>query len=146
MIRESIADTILAAGKLKTSEEKVANLQSNVSVALRTILRLIYDKEINFLIPDSPPPYKVNGAIENTETMLYRESRRMKIFIEGGGYDNLQQSKRENLFIGLLEDLHPSDAKLLVENVVPHKAVKGVTRKVVEEAFPDLFTTPMDMR
>ena len=145
MIRESIAETILTAGKLKTPEEKVASLQSNVSVGLRTILRLIYDKEINFLIPDSPPPYKVNGAIENTETMLYREARRMKIFIEGGGYDNLNQVKREGLFISLLEDVHPSDSKLLVENVIPHKSVKGISRKVVEEAFPDLFTTPMDM-
>jgi|TARA_B110000259_G_C13688268_1_gene271240 hypothetical protein len=145
MIRESIAETILTAGKLKTPEEKVASLQSNVSVGLRTILRLIYDKEINFLIPDSAPPFRENGAIENTETMLYREARRMKIFIEGGGYDNLNQVKREGLFISLLEDVHPSDSKLLVENVIPHKSVKGISRKVVEEAFPDLFTTPMDM-
>tara|TARA_B110000285_G_C14967681_1_gene534924 strand:+ start:317 stop:757 length:441 start_codon:yes stop_codon:yes gene_type:complete len=145
MIRESIAETILTAGKLKTPEEKVASLQSNVSVGLRTILRLIYDKEINFLIPNSAPPFRENGAIENTETMLYREARRMKIFIEGGGYDNLNQVKREGLFISLLEDVHPSDSKLLVENVIPHKSVKGISRKVVEEAFPDLFTTPMDM-
>jgi|TARA_B110000503_G_scaffold106378_1_gene158830 hypothetical protein len=145
MIRESIADTITAAGKLKTAEEKVVSLQSNVSVALRTILRLIYDKEINFLIPDSAPPYKENGAIENTETMLYREARRMKIFIEGGGYDNLNQVKREGLFISLLEDLHPSDSKMIVENVITQKPMKGVSRKTVEQAFPDLFTTPMDM-
>ena len=146
MIRESIADTILGAGKLKTSEEKVANLQSNVSVALRTILRLIYDKEINFLIPDSPPPYKVNGAIENTETMLYREARRMRIFIDGGGYENLNQTKREGLFIGLLEDIDPLDSEMMVNHVITHKAVKGLSRKTVEQAFPDLFTTPMDMR
>jgi hypothetical protein len=145
-LKQSIAEIINDAAKTKDVADKVTTLQAGDAPALRTILRLIYDKEINFLIPDSAPPFKPNGAIENTETMLYRESRRMKIFIEGGGYDNLQQSKRENLFIGLLEDLHPSDAKLLVENVVPHKAVKGVTRKVVEEAFPDLFTTPMDMR
>jgi len=145
-LKQSIAEIINDAAKTKDVADKVTTLQAGDAPALRTILRLIYDKEINFLIPDSAPPFKPNGAIENTETMLYREARRMKIFIEGGGYDNLNQVKREGLFISLLEDVHPSDSKLLVENVIPHKSVKGISRKVVEEAFPDLFTTPMDMR
>ena len=145
MIRNSIADTLLGASKEESVADKVTNLQTNQSIPLKTILRLIYDKEISFLVPDSTPPYKENRAIENTETMLYREARRMKIFIQGGGYDNLSQAKRENLFISLLEDIHPDDAKLLCNNVITHTPIKGISRKTVEQAFPDLFTTPMDM-
>jgi len=47
------------------------------------------------------------------------------------------------LFIQLLEDLDPADAKILSENMISHTPVKGITRKTVEAAFPDLFDTPL---
>ena len=145
-LKQSIAEIINDAAKTKDVADKVTTLQAGDAPALRTILRLIYDKEIKFLIPDSAPPYKENSAIENVETMLYREARRLRIFIEGGGYENLNQTKREGLFIGLLEDIDPLDSELIVNHMITHKAVKGLSRKTVEQAFPDLFTTPMDMR
>lgn len=123
-LKQSIAEIINDAAKTKDVADKVTTLQAGDAPALRTILRLIYDKEINFLIPDSAPPFKPNGAIENTETMLYREARRMRIFIDGGGYENLNQTKREGLFIGLLEDIDPLDSEMMVNHVITHKAVK----------------------
>ena len=145
-LKKSISEIINDAAKTKDVADKVTTLQAGDAPALRTILRLIYDKEIKFLIPDSVPPYKENSAIENVETMLYREARRLRIFIEGGGYENLNQTKREGLFIGILEDIDPLDSELIVNHMITHKAVKGLSRKTVEQAFPDLFTTPMDMR
>jgi len=145
-LKKSISEIINDAAKTKDVVDKVTTLQAGDAPALRTILRLIYDKEIKFLVPDSAPPYKENSAIENVETMLYREARRLRIFIEGGGYENLNQTKREGLFIGLLEDIDPLDSELIVNHMITHKAVKGLSRKTVEQAFPDLFTTPMDMR
>lgn len=144
-IKLSMSEILTQTGKLKTKKEKVAFLQQNDNPAFRTVLRLIYDKEINFLIPDTAPPWKKNDHVD-ANTMLYREARRLRIFIEGGGYDNLAQIKREHLFISLLEDIDNNDADLLANNMISHTPVKGVTLKTVEEAFPNLFTTPMDMR
>ena len=46
--------------------------------------------------------------------------------------------KREQMFIGMLEGIHPEDAKLVV-NMINKKKIPGISRPVVEEAFPKLL-------
>ena len=132
------------AGELKTKKEKVEWLKKHDTVPLRTVLRLVYDDSIEFLVPDTPPPWKKN-ALPDTDTMLHREARRLRIFVKGGGYDNIKQVKRESLFISLLEDIKNEDADLLANHMISHTPVKGLTKKTLEEAFPDLFTAPIKL-
>lgn len=139
MIRLSISEVLADVAKAKTKNGKIEVLHLNDTQPLRTVLRLIYDKDIEFLLPETPPPWKLN-KLTDAHTMLYREARRLRIFVKGGGYDDLRQVKRESLFISLLEDIDNEDAKLLANNMLSHKAVKGLTRKTLEEAFPTLFT------
>lgn len=144
MIKIAIADVIKKAAEMKSKNEKVEWLRKNDAVPLRTVLRLVYDTDIEFLLPDTPPPWKKN-KLPDTDTMLYREARRLRIFVKGGGYDNLNQVKRESLFISLLEDINNNDADLLANHMISHTPVKGLTRKTLEEAFPNLFTSPMQL-
>jgi len=144
MIKIAIADVIKKAAEMKSKNEKVEWLRKNDAVPLRTVLRLVYDTDIEFLVPDTPPPWKKN-KLPDTDTMLYREARRLRIFVKGGGYDNLNQVKRESLFISLLEDINNNDADLLANHMISHTPVKGLTRKTLEEAFPNLFTSPMQL-
>lgn len=130
-----LVDKVCAA---PTNEDKIALLQKHDSVPLRTILKYTYDKSVEFLIPSTPPPWKKNKYI-GVEGMLYKETRRLRIFVKGGGYDDLNQVKRENLFISLLEDVDDKDADLLCK-MIAQKPLKGLPRKVVTEAFPDLIT------
>jgi len=132
--------------KKKTKADKVAWLRENENVPFRNVLRLIYDESIEFLLPDTAPPWSENQFEDEAKTMLYREARRLKIFIKGGGYDDMKTIKREQLFIKLLEDIDNDDAKLLAHNMLSHTKVKGLTLPTLLEAFPDLLTTPMDMR
>ena len=142
MIRDSIADVLTFASKQKSVKAKVAALQEKESVPLKGILRLIYDEDIEFMVPDTKPPYKENELVD-LDTMLYREARRLRIFFKGGGYDNLNQMRRETLFIQLLEDLDPADAKILAENMISHTPLKGLTKKTIEAAFPTIFEEPL---
>lgn len=144
MIKISISDVLNKTAELKTKKEKVEWLRKHDAVPVRTVARLIYDNDIEFLLPESPPPWKKN-TLPDTDTMLYREARRLRIFVKGGGYDNIAQVKRESLFISLLEDINNDDAELLANNMLSHKPVKGLTRKTLEEAYPDLFTTPIKL-
>jgi len=132
--------------KKKTKADKVAWLRENENIPFRNVLRLIYDESIEFLLPDTAPPWKENQFEDEAKTMLYREARRLKIFIRGGGYDDMKPVKREQLFIKLLEDIDNDDANLLAHNMLSHTKVKGLTLPTLLEAFPDLLTTPMDMR
>jgi hypothetical protein len=94
-----------------------------------------YDPTVEFLIPDTPPPWKKNDYI-GVEGMLYSEARRLKIFIKGGGYDNLNKVKREQLFISLLEDVDNADAELLCK-MITKKPFKGIPKSVAIAAFPE---------
>jgi len=136
-MRLSIAEIVNKATELKTVEEKVEWLRKHDSVALRTVLKYTYDKNVEFLIPDTAPPWKKNQYV-GVEGMLYNEARRLKIFIKGGGYDDLNKVKREQLFISLLEDIDNADAELLCK-MIAQKPLKGLSKNVVITAFPQEF-------
>ena len=50
----------------------------------------------------------------------------------------MQKVKRENIFIGILEGVHPEDAKLVISMINKEKPT-GLSRPIVEEAFPKLL-------
>jgi hypothetical protein len=144
-IKNAIGEILNRIATTKGTAAKVIALQEVETVQLKQVLRLIYDDTIEFLLPDTPPPFKENGLVD-LDTMLYREARRLRIFFKGGGYDNLKKERRETLFIQLLEDLHPADAKILSENMLSHTPLKGLTKKTIESAFPTIFTDPLNFK
>ena len=134
-MRLSIAEIVNKTADFKTEKERVEWLQKNNNTALRTVLKYTYDPTVEFLIPNTPPPWKKNDYI-GVEGMLYSEARRLKIFIKGGGYDDLNKVKREQLFISLLEDVDNNDAELLCK-MIAKKPFKGISKSVVMTAFPE---------
>lgn len=139
-MRLSISEIVNKATELSSVDEKVAWLRKHDNVALRTILKYMYDKNVEFLIPNTAPPWKKNDYV-GVEGMLYNEARRLKIFVKGGGYDNLNQVKREQLFISMLEDVDNADAELLCK-MIAQKPLKGLSKNVVVTAFPQDY--PVD--
>ena len=134
-MRLSISEIVNKAIALETKQEKIDWLRSNDNPALRIVLKYMYDKEnVKFLIPNTPPPWKKNSYV-GVEGMLYKEARRLRIFVQGGGYDQIDKVKRENLFISLLEDIDNNDAELLCK-MIAQKPLKGLSKAVVSEAFP----------
>ena len=100
-------------------------------------------KILNSSSPTTAPPYKEN-ATSDEGMMLYHEARKLRIFVKGGGYDNLQQAKRESLFIGLLEDVCDEDSEMLCQMITREK-VKGLTKQTVEEGLPRIFIDPLKL-
>lgn len=133
----SLSEIISKAAALKTNQEKIEWLRKHDSTPLRTVLKYTYDKSVEFLVPDTPPPWKKNSYV-GVEGMLYKETRRLRIFVKGGGYDNLNQVKREQLFISLLEDIDNNDAELLCK-MIAQKPLTGLPRGVIVQSFPGLI-------
>ena len=133
-----ISEIINKACTLKTHEEKVNWLKRNDSAPLRNILIAAYDKnKIKFLIPNSEPPYTPSQAHEN-QGALYRESRKLKYFVDGFGGEDIAKLKREHIFIQMLETVHREDAKILVD-MIKQKGYKGLTAKAINEAFGNII-------
>jgi len=135
--KKSIGEIVFEAAEMKNRKDKIEWLQKWDNQAIRIVLKYMYDKNIKFLIPDTPPPYKPS-EFHDIEGMMYKEARRLRIFVEGGGYDNLNQLKRESLFISLLQDVDKRDAKLLCA-MITKKALKGLPKSVINEAYPGLI-------
>jgi hypothetical protein len=62
------------------------------------------------------------------------------MFVEGyaEAQCNLKPHRREILFIAMLESIDPRDAKVLIGMKERKQPFNGLTRKLVEEAFPNL--------
>ena len=127
------------ASKSKKDEKKEVLLKYANNGAFREILKYAFDPNIKFLLPPGNPPY--NSIVDESDnpTYLYGLIRKLYLFVEGGN-PNLKSSRREYLFIELLESLHPSEADLLLQ--VKDKKIKcrGLTYNLVKETFPNLIT------
>lgn len=102
-------------------------------VALKILFEYAYLPEKKFDLPEGDPPYKPDDApIGMSPANLRMEMKRLYIFKR----EDLKPLRREQLFINLLESVHPDEAKLLlaVKEQKLNKLYKKVTRKVVEEA------------
>jgi hypothetical protein len=53
--------------------------------------------------------------------------------------DNLSAKKKTELLLVVLESLHKNEAKLLVQLLNKKIKVKGLTAKLVAEAFPEIY-------
>jgi hypothetical protein len=138
----SLSEIVNKAAAMKKNSDKVEWLQKNNTISLRTILKIMYDKTVIVLLPKEPPPYNDSLAV-GIEGMLYKETRRLKIFVQGGGYDDLNQTKRENLFIQLLQDVDKGDAALLVK-MISQKGLTGLPISVINESFPMLINEKVE--
>jgi hypothetical protein len=129
-------EILIKVNNAKDKAKKVEVLRANDSQPLRQVLKGAFDPKIEWELPEGVPPYKENEAPAGTEhTTLYQEARRLHYFIKGA--NTLAKSKREMMFIQLLEGLHADDASLLI-NVKEKKlnqVYKGLTEAVVKEAF-----------
>jgi hypothetical protein len=137
MKRQSMYEILEQVSKCKTPAEKVEVLRRNDNGALRTVLKYALDPQIKFALPKGDPPFKPCPYVDQ-EARLYTEVRRLYLFLEGGN-PNLTNIKREMLYIQLIESIDPKDAKLV--NCMKDKKLpfKGITAKIINEAFPDLI-------
>tara|TARA_B100000123_G_scaffold243615_1_gene198525 strand:+ start:115 stop:546 length:432 start_codon:yes stop_codon:yes gene_type:complete len=124
------------ASKARSKEKKIKILQENETWALKDILIGTYSEEIEFNLPPGEPPYRASQP-HNAPTNLQRKNTEFRYFTKGGPGDKMSALKREGLFIGLLESVHPEDAKLVI-NMINKVKIQGITKNVVMEAFPGL--------
>lgn len=135
-MRLALFQILQQTSELSGTAAKVEFLRKHDSNPLRMILKYALDPNIEWDLPDTDPPYKPCDY-PGIEARLIAEARRLYLFLKGGN-PNLNKFKREALYIELLESIHPEDAKLL--NSAKNKKIpyRGITTKLVNEAFPGL--------
>ena len=134
MISDIINDVI----KAKSKKQKIEILRNKETWALKDILRGTYDTSVQFNIPTgAPPPFQTNEGY-NAPSNFYKRHKDFISFVKGGPGDSMQKVKRERAFIILLESVEPPEAELII-NMINKTPIKGVTKAVAKEAFPNLI-------
>jgi len=134
-----ISEVLQKVSNAKTKAAKIKLLQQHSTPALRSLMIVNYDDSVVSLLPDGDVPYEPNDAPAGTEhTVLEHEYRKLYLFFKGGS-SSLKQSKRESLFVQMLEGLEKSEAAALVlaKDKNLQKKYK-ITKACVEEAFPQI--------
>jgi len=124
----------------KKKAEKIAVLHHYSSAAVKTVLGYTYNPNVKWLLPEGTPPYTPLPKGADQESALASELRKVYLFVEGDTevQQNLKPHRRETLFIAMLESIDPRDAKVLIGMKERKLPFNGLTRKLVDEAFPNL--------
>ncbi len=130
---KEITDLIV---KAKTDDDKIKIILDNNSVALRTLLRIVYDNSLVWNIPTSPPPYKKSIHID-LQGALHREYKKLPYFFI---VSNLKQAQRESMFIQLLESIHADDSDFIINHALLKKPIRTLKKELLLEKMPGIFT------
>ena len=134
-----ISEVLQKVSNAKTKARKIELLQQYNTDALRMLLIWNFDDSVISELPTGEVPFQANEAPVGTEhTVLEKEARLLYNFVQGGN-NGLQQSRRENMFIQMLEGLHKDEANVLclVKDKQLGKKYK-ITKACVTEAFPQI--------
>ena len=132
-----VSEIFTKINNAKDKPKKIEVLKQYDTPGMRMILKGAFDPKIEWDLPPGTPPYIENEAPAGTEhTFLEIEAKRLYNFAKGGN-DQLNKIRKETLFIQMLEGLHASEAKVLIDikNKSLNKTYKGLTSDMVKEAF-----------
>ncbi len=119
--------------------KKVEILKEYRTDALTAVLIWNFDESIISMLPEGEVPFEKNEVPVGTDhTSLRKEWRNLYHFVKGGN-DSLSKTRRESMFIQILEGLHPTEAELLclIKDKQLTKKFK-ITKANVDAAFPDI--------
>jgi hypothetical protein len=133
------SEILQAVSSAKTKSAKINLLKEHRSPALVSLFVWNFDESIESAIPDGEVPYKPNESpTVDSQSKLASSYRTLYNYVKGGN-DTLKRTRRESLFIELLESLHPDEAEIicLVKDKNLSKKYR-ITHNVVKEAYPDV--------
>jgi len=127
--------------KAKNRKERIQILKDQSQHwAMRDVLQGIFDDRVQWNLPKGPVPYTPNAEGAPTPSTLRKQHMNFKYFVSGlRTSEDLLTVKRERMFVDILESIDSRDAEILVSMINKKPPVQGLTKKIVQEALPDLI-------
>lgn len=117
--------------EVNTNPQSIVKYKDNY--AIKSIFEYSFDPNLKFILPEGAPPYKKDTApIGMSQANFYQQVKKLYIFRR----TDISNVRREQLFVQLLESLHPSEAEVCIaikdQNLT--SLYPNVTRALVESA------------
>lgn len=119
--------------------DRVKILQEHESYELKSILQAAYRSDIIFDLPEGAPPYTPSPNPAGVMiSPLKKQIDILPLLLVSN--NNWNKMKKEMAFIRLLENIHASDAEIIVamKDKKLHKLYSTLTSSLVKKAFPNL--------
>jgi hypothetical protein len=134
----TIAEIVGKLKSAKTKTERIKILKDNDCAAIRGLIRMNFDESLKLALPDGIPPFKKATVPQGFgNTTLKASATGWYVFVKELS-PNMKQSKREALFIQLLESLDAKESEILLQ-AKERTLDLGLTKKVILEVFPGLI-------
>jgi len=134
-----VHEILAHASKQRSVAKKVEVLKEYRNDALTAILIWNFDDTVISALPEGEVPFNKNEVPVGTDhTSLRKEWKNLYHFVKGGN-DRLSKTRRETMFIQMLEGLHPEEAEIIC--LVKDKQLGTkfkLTKEQVSKAFPDI--------
>ena len=134
-----VHEVLEVISKQRTKAKKIELLKEYRCDSLVSLLIWNFDDSVISMLPEGEVPFEKNEVPIGTDhTSLRKEWKNLYHFVKGGN-DSLSKTRRETMFIQILEGLHPDEAEILI--LVKDKALESkykITRDMVEQAYPDI--------
>lgn len=156
-------EVLALASKQRTKDKKVEVLREYRHPSLEAIFIWNFDETVISLLPEGDVPFfgdntmktstlseriddavsKMSssaslGAIDQKYSTIRKEYVHFYNFIKGGN-DSLNGVRRENIFINILEGIHPLEAEIIC--LIKDKKLQekyNITKEIVSEAYPEI--------
>lgn len=141
MAKKLISDVLTEASKLTKKEDRIKYLRTNSSPALKDVLRIAFDADVVSLLPTGAPSFERDDAPAGHEFLnLHRGHRRFKYFFKGPVANETPSLRREGMFLSFIESLNGVEADMVIAAKDKKLKIKGITKALVKEAFPNLIS------
>lgn len=141
MAKKLISEVLNEASKLTKKEDRIKYLRTNSSPALRDVLRIAFDADVVSLLPTGAPSFTRDDAPAGHEFLnLHRGHRRFKYFFKGPAANETTALRREGMFLSFIESLNGLDADMVIAAKDKNLKIKGITKALVKETFPNLIS------
>lgn len=154
------SDILKTANSFDKDELRIEYLRNNSTAAVKEMININFNPNINFLLPDGSPDlsfgdgtefkprnnYFPNNSSGDDGATLNYEIRKMYLFVEGLSPNNLTQLKRETLWIQLLNSLGEDEAEdiSLCKDKKLQEKYKKLTHELCHKTFPEFVSQPKE--
>lgn len=136
-----VSEVLEQVAKTDSKKEKVDILRKHNSLELRDVLKGAFDDTVQFILPKGQPPIDENEKKKYDKTHLVHETKKFRYFVKGGPGEQVNALRRERMFIDILYRVETREAILIckMKDKELDGVYKGLTKKLVQEAFPGLI-------
>lgn len=136
-----VSEVLDLVAKAEGRKEKIEILKKHNTLELRDVLKGAFDDTVEFILPKGKPAINNEEKKKYDKRHLVHETKKFRYFVKGGPGDQVNAYRRERMFIDMLYRIEESEADLicLMKDKELEGVYKGLTKKLVMEAFPGLI-------